>query len=159
MADVSIITANGINYNIKDATARTDITSLQGDMTDAQGDIISLQGDMTTAQGNITALQTQVSGLVTGGSNYVKLADGTMLEWGTGSASHASSGVLTQSVSFPQAFYATPCVVIGLAAGEPEYENVSAAPSTSGFTASTYSSYSGGNTIYFAWFAIGRWKA
>lgn len=36
MADVTKIAANGIEYNIKDATARTNISTLQGDVSGLQ---------------------------------------------------------------------------------------------------------------------------
>ena len=84
MADITQIAANGINYNIKDATARADvatangnisnladdvdtaegnISALQGQMTTANGKITTLEGKMTTAEGNISSLQTRTSAL------------------------------------------------------------------------------------------------
>ena len=77
MADFNIFTANGVDYNCKDATARSglstansniatlqgNVTTLQGKMTTAEGDIDNLESAMTTAQGNITALQTQANNL------------------------------------------------------------------------------------------------
>lgn len=84
MADVTQIAANGINYNIKDATARTaletaasnisnladdmdnaegDISTLQGQMTTVSGKVTTLEGKMTTAEGNISSLQSRTSAL------------------------------------------------------------------------------------------------
>lgn len=63
MADLDHIkdVDNDLTYNIKDATARSDIATIQGDITTIQGDITNLQGDVTTAQGDITNLQGDVT--------------------------------------------------------------------------------------------------
>lgn len=84
MADITKISANGIDYNIKDATARSSISTinttmsgLEGDvetaegnitslgtrMTTAESDIDTLEGKMTTAEGNITDLQSRTTAL------------------------------------------------------------------------------------------------
>lgn len=98
MADITQIAANGINYNIKDATARSDIatantnissladdmetaegniTSLGTRMTTAEGDIDTLEGKMTTAEGNISALQTAVNGMFA--QHYESVAAGSTI--------------------------------------------------------------------------------
>ena len=98
MADITQIAANGINYNIKDATARSDIatantnissladdmetaegniTSIGTRMTTAEGDIDTLEGKMTTAEGNIALLQTAVGGMFS--QEYQSVAVGSTL--------------------------------------------------------------------------------
>ena len=49
MADVSTITANGITYNVKDSTARTDIGLLESEVLTKQSKIISKSVSISAA--------------------------------------------------------------------------------------------------------------
>lgn len=59
--DVSKITVPSGTYNLKDAKARTDITSLQTKVTTNTNDISALETKVATNTSNITSLQTKVN--------------------------------------------------------------------------------------------------
>ena len=151
MADVSKIGANGIDYKVKDAVARADIatansniSSLTTDLETAEGNITSLGTRMTSAEGNIDSLQSQINSLVTGGTGYVKLPDGTMVCYG---AKSADSG--NNRVNYPASFSATPSIVLTPSASATVYV---------GTNTSTYFllNTSASATVY--WIAVGRWS-
>ena len=180
MADVSKISANSVEYTIKDATARSSISSIQsdintinGDITAIEGDVSTLQGQMATAQGNIstlqntaTGLQNQINLLQTESANgYCKLPDGTMIQWGQASSFTLSNGILSATISMAQNFVGLNYSVMltpqrnGIAyVTTPFYE-----ANANGNVERTVNSFAiaakGTNTnITVNWFAIGRWK-
>lgn len=162
MADVSKIAANGIDYNIKDETARSSITTMQEDIDAVEADVATLQGDMTTAQGNISAsqsdisaLQTTVAELITSGSNYCRLSDGTLFQWGISTIPENTQYVaITFPIAFLNANYGfAPC---GNYSYTPDVRLSVAAKATSGL--SVYRQAAQSYAQLFSWIAIGRWK-
>lgn len=185
MADVSKISANSVEYTIKDATARSSISSIQsdintinGDITAIEGDVSTLQGQMATAQGNIstlqntaTGLQNQINLLQTESANgYCKLPDGTMMQWGTtevtsGSMSaYANIYVATVTVVFPQRFVDGNYIITGSS----KFGTGAELAFGQGATSATQASvrvwdvaarvFSASDKLVVKWMAIGRWK-
>lgn len=176
MADVTQIAANGIEYDVVDSAARlglqtanSNISALRTDLTADEADIADLQSDMTTAQGNITALQTAVGNMQTvSGNGYCKLADGTLIQWGTHGSFTLVNGVLTGVVQMNSGNYPfintsysvmlTPgrnCLayITGLLCEGNQGGNIARTQTTFAVSAK------GTNTnITINWLAIGRWK-
>lgn len=183
MADVSKISANSVEYTIKDATARSSISSIQsdintinGDITAIEGDVSTLQGQMTTAQGNIstlqntaTGLQNQINLLQTESANgYCKLPDGTMIQWGTVTVSSptitqiASSGVYysTISLTFPIAFVSKNYCVSGNSKFSTGHQVPFGAIADTAAKAIVhiYDFYERSGNVVLSYTAVGRWK-
>lgn len=180
MADVSIIAANGVDYNIKDATARSglttansNITTLQSNMTTAQSNISSLQSSMSTANGKISTLESKVASMIEGGAGYCKMSDGTMLQWGT---VNITSGTFTQyasspfyifvaSITFPKSFYGTATIVSGSSRFSTGAEFGIGQGATSSGAVSVRCMdisarvMSASEKLVIKWMAVGRWKA
>lgn len=92
MANVAKI--NG--YNVKDAEARGDISTLQESMTTAQGDIETLQGDLSDTKadlGDVTQLETTVKTSAVNAINEVK-----------GEADDNASSIAQNTANFAPAF-------------------------------------------------------
>lgn len=100
-------------------------------------------------------------------SNYTKLADGTMIQWGETTASAtlsqiASSGIYYgyYDITMPQAFLNNYFQISGIA----QYSTGYVVPigyqriSTSKFRAGIYDFYARNGNIRVAWHALGRWK-
>lgn len=176
MADVSKIAANGIEYDVTDLAAgaeiqdaNADISELRADLTADETAISTLQGQMTTAQGDISALQTAVGNMQTvSGNGYCKLADGTLIQWGTQSSFTLVNGVLTGVVQMNSGNYPfintgysvmlTPgrnCLayITGLLCEGNQGGNIARTQTTFAVSAK------GTNTnITINWLAVGRWK-
>ena len=152
MADVSIITANGIDYNIKDSTARSNISTLQGNMSNAQNDI----GE----------LQTEVAGMIASGTGYCKLSDGTLIQYGKQTSfSLSDNNIISATVTMGQAFIDTNYVVM-LTAGRnslafltlPFCEGNSGGNIVRTTTTFAIAAKGTSTNIDTYWLAIGRWK-
>lgn len=70
MADVSTITANGITYNIKDSTARTDIGDLETDISGLESELLTKQNKIISKTLSISGSTTQQTiGTISGDSD------------------------------------------------------------------------------------------
>ena len=102
------------------------------------------------------------------GSNYVKLADGTLICHGVSHfVTSGATGVNTITVTFPLTFISSPTVIACWSDNAStdllthfSSLNVSRSnTSTTGFRAETYQTVSGvADSWYFKWIAIGHWK-
>lgn len=63
MGEVSKISANGIDYDVKDEVARNGISSANANIATLQESVGTAQNDIATANANIATLQTRVSAL------------------------------------------------------------------------------------------------
>lgn len=62
MADVKSITVGDVTYNIKDATARSNYSTLNSTVTQQGSKITGIEGDVQTNTQDITTLKSTVSG-------------------------------------------------------------------------------------------------
>lgn len=66
--EVKTLTAEGVTYDIKDAKARSNISSLSSRVSTAEGSITGLQSNVSGLQTNVDDLQTSVGNIE---DNYV----------------------------------------------------------------------------------------
>lgn len=70
--DASVFAIDEVLVNVKDAAARSSITTINSDLGAAQGDITNLQSDVTALQAAITAMPTTIlNALHPVGSEYI----------------------------------------------------------------------------------------
>lgn len=90
-------------------------------------------------------------------SNYCKMPDGTLIQWGQGNIQTTAGSSVNKTINFSQAFNNVNYIAIGLNPNTGD-------PIT--MTASAYTDTSmrvnvkdiATTTRYFTWFVIGRWK-
>lgn len=182
MANVIQFGADSIDYDIKDATARSNIATIQSDITTINGDIDAVEGDVsalgtrvTTAEGNITTLQgtaTNLQGQIdalqaTSSNNFLKLPDGTMIQWSYISENSFTldNGFLSATVNMSYAFINTSYTVMlttarnGIAyLTSPVYESNKNGNQTRTTTSFAITAKGTSKSITVYWLAIGRWK-
>lgn len=102
------------------------------------------------------------SATATGGANYFKSPDGTLIQWGRiNSGALTSDSVKAVSISLPQSFVNETYSINALInSAVPQqfsiaYSNVT----TGGFKINVYASGNFANGAYLLWIAVGRWKA
>lgn len=156
-------TANG-----KADTNATAITSLQGDV----GDTLVYTDETSTTAGYTIQLEDRNGNdkfpnpAVTSGSGILKLADGTMIEYGKESVGLTHNTTKDTTITFTEAFTSEPNVYVTmLSANGNALKDVHvccAGISTTGATLrarNTNTATSGADyTIGFEWLMVGRWK-
>lgn len=92
----------------------------------------------------------------TGGSDYVKLPDGTMIQYGYASYNIATS-IKTYSIQFSQQFVDIPVVTASTGAGGARVPVYTESVGKTGFEL-VFSAHSTTSTSWARWMAIGHWK-
>lgn len=102
------------------------------------------------------------------GTNYCKMPDGTLIQWGYSNPSYANANIALSSVTFPIAFTAQPVVSLTVGDAQNTAQELAANVKIGSITASKFDiSYqdpasqfrSDGSYIKpIYWLAIGRWK-
>lgn len=95
------------------------------------------------------------------GTNYVKLADGTLIQWGIGSKSVSAQSQAEDAITFDSTYISAPKVIISVISSYPNMLSVGTlSASTRGFKAILANNYQATSaTINYTWVAFGRWKA
>ena len=106
-----------------------------------------------TSGGTYTAIQQSAA---TGGSDYVKLPDGTMIEYGSASYAIATS-IKTYSIQFSQQFINSPVVTVSTGAGGARVPVYAESIGKTGFEL-VFTAHSTTSTSWARWIAIGHWK-
>ena len=93
------------------------------------------------------------------GTNYCKMPDGTLIQWGVNQIAR-NAGVNYVTATFPISFIDIPSGFVNYTTGHPEIWMSSISATTK--TTIQCCLYNGGSTISSSyeiwWFAIGRWK-
>ena len=92
----------------------------------------------------------------TGGSDYVKLPDGTMIEYGYASYNIATS-IKTYSIQFGHQFVDIPVVTVSTGAGGARVPVYTESVGKTGFEL-VFAAHSTTSTSWARWMAIGHWK-
>lgn len=162
---------NGVQPGPASSSLANKVWRQGANMAAALGWLMSDMGQNALDDGDIGTLKTSLKTAIisSSSSGIIKTPDGTMIEWGAKASN--SSAIVT--LTFPEAFYAAPHVVMQFYSGEgtmSDISNVSSmrsvlinTPSTTGvkFCAlgNTSSNPAIPQTGNCGWIAIGRWKA
>lgn len=94
------------------------------------------------------------------GSNYTKLPDGTLIQWGTGDTPITNGQTITIEISYSFPFKSVPYLFPIALTSYPDAFSVSEKPGGTGSKGliAAYCNRSGFSSIYYDWIAIGRWK-